>query len=293
MQCWDAFHPMHLPLPRAVGPYTVVRTTGLISSNDRVNIIGTFRYTRQELNSGMDRDVWTNVGMLRSVNSGLAVGAPNNAYMSTVPFPGVAVTGSGFTATPAAVSVQVMNANPLQTTEGLVAGAVCPTQMDLRGRVETWADVGNEVISFMKPRLMTAGKLTLRGVQADSYPLNMSTVSEFTPMEVLADGAINFNEEQRLHPNGWAPIVVINQGSTLDPPLELQFLITVEWRVRFDIGNPAVASHRYQGVASDADWGKMIEAAASKAHGMLDIVERVANTGTSLAKAGSALSKFL
>ncbi len=287
LMCWDAFHPSHLPLPRAVGPYTVVRTTTLVTSSDHVNIIGTFRREHS------DRNDWSNTVMLSSVLSGSAINAASNARQFTCPFPGVAVAGSGFTCTPSALSVQVMNANPLQTTEGLVAGAVCPTQLDLRGRTETWNDLGNEVISYMRPRLMTAGKLTLRGVQGDSYPLNMSSISEFTSMYLDNDGVVTYDDANAYHPNGWAPIVIINNGHDLNPPLALQYLITVEWRVRFDIGNPAVASHRYHGVASDADWGKMIEAAASKAHGMLDIVERVANMGTSLAKAGSLVSKYV
>ncbi len=286
LMCWDAFHPSHLPLPRAVGPYTVVRTTSLITSSDQVNIIGSFRRTQG------GEDHWSNVCMLSSVDSALGVDATSNARLRVAPFPGVAVNGSGFTATPAAVSVQVMNANPLQSTEGLVAGTVCPTQLDLRGRTETWSDVANEVISFMRPRLMTAGKLTLRGVQGDSYPLNMAKVSEFTPMDVRSDGTVTYNGSNSYYSGGWAPIVIINNGYNLaTTPLTLQFLITIEWRVRFDIGNPAVASHSYHGVASDSDWGKMIEAAASKAHGMLDIVERVANVGSSLAKAGQLVSK--
>jgi len=139
---------------------------------------------------------------------------------------------------------------------------------------------------------MTAGKLTLRGVQGDSYPLNMAKVSEFTPMDVRSDGTVTYNGSNSYYSGGWAPIVIINNGYNLaTTPLTLQFLITIEWRVRFDIGNPAVASHSYHGVASDSDWGKMIEAAASKAHGMLDIVERVANVGSSLAKAGQLVSK--
>ncbi len=36
----DAFHHAHLPLPRAVGPYTIVRTTQVVSSNKPLQLFG-------------------------------------------------------------------------------------------------------------------------------------------------------------------------------------------------------------------------------------------------------------
>lgn len=283
LEGWDAFHPAHLPLPRSIGPYTVVRTSALVTSDDRVNIIGCFAENRSVGNTS----VWTNYGMLRSINSALPLSDPNNALVSSVPFPGAsAVAGSGLSAVPAAISVQVMNPNPLQTTEGIVAAAVCPTQLDLRGRTETWAEFGSEFISFMRPRLMSAGKLSLRGVQMDSYPLNMSALADFRPVS-NASGDITFTWDagSTTHPLGFAPLVVINQASTETPPLELNFLITIEWRVRFDIGNPAVASHRHHGVSTDQHWDTMLRAAANMGNGVRDIVERVANTGAAVVDA--------
>lgn len=282
---WNAFLPAHLPLPRSVGPYTVVRTTGLISSNDRVNIIGCFS---QSL-SPAPRENWTTIGMIKSVNSALAVNAPSNTFLHSIPFPGNgSLTGTGLSAVPAAISVQVMNPNPLQTTQGIVAAAVCPTQLDLRGRTETWADFGTEFVSFMRPRLMSAGKLALRGVQMDSYPLNMSALADFRPIYSYADTAFTWDSSNLVHPLGFAPIVVINQGSTETPPLELNFLVTIEWRVRFDIGNPAVASHTHHGVSSDQHWDDLIRQAVDKGAGVADIVERVANAGGAIAEMAQA-----
>jgi hypothetical protein len=254
-----------------------------VSSNDRVNIIGCFS---ENLSVG-NTSVWTSYGMLRSVNSALPINDPNNALLTTVAFPGAGgVTGSGMSAVPAAVSVQVMNPNPLQTTEGIVAAAVCPTQLDLRGRTETWADFGTEFVSFMRPRLMSAGKLALRGVQLDSYPLNMSALADFKPV-TSASGDVTFTWDagSTTHPLGFAPLVIVNQGSTETPPLELNFLITIEWRVRFDIGNPAVASHKHHGVSTDQHWDSLVRSASNMGNGVRDIVERVANTGAAVADA--------
>jgi len=281
LEGWDAFSPAHLPLPRSVGPYTVVRTTALVTSNDRVNIIGCFA---QSESVGL-KDYWTTVGMIKSVNSSLAINANNNTFLHDVPFPGSgSLTGTGISAVPAAVSVQVMNPNPLQSTAGIVAGAVCPTQLDLRGRLETWADFGTEFVSFMRPRLMSAGKLALRGVQMDSYPLNMSALADFRPVLNNGDTAFTWSTASRVHPLGFAPIVVINEASADSPPLALNFLITVEWRVRFDIGNPAVSSHAHHGVSSDQHWDNLIRQAVSRGAGVMDIVERVANAGGAIAE---------
>jgi hypothetical protein len=282
LECWDAFHPAHLPLPRAVGPYTVVRTTSLMTSSAKVNIIGAFQYT------GSNQHEWTTIGMFRSVTDANAISASGNTLLEAIPLPGAGTVGSGMTAVPAAISVQVMNSNPLQTTEGICAGAVSHTQLNLKGRTETWNDFASEFISFMRPRLMSAGKLALRGVQMDSYPLNMAACAEFAPVTDPTSGPIQWSANSGYTPMGWAPLVFINQASPNVTPVELQFLVTVEWRVRFDIGNPAVASHRNHGVTSDAKWSDMINAAVGRGHGVLDIVEKVANTGAAVLSAASA-----
>lgn len=290
LEGWDAFAPAHLPLPRSVGPYTVTKTTALISSNDRVNIIGCF--SSFDASKSLTK-FWSNVGLLKSVNSALPLSDPANAFLHTIPFPGNPITGSGLSAVPAAVSVQIMNPNPLQTSSGILAAAVCPTQLDLRGRTETWADFGTEFISFMRPRLMSAGKLALRGVQLDSYPLNMGALAEFRPVVAGSDGAIQWNSDSQLHPEGFAPIVIVNQASSEVPPLEINLLITIEWRTRFDIGNPAVSSHTHHGVSSDQHWDSLVRRAVDRGAGALDIVERVANYGTAAMGAMNAARPLL
>lgn len=288
LQAWDAFHPCHLPLPRAVGPYTVVRTTALLTSSAKVNLFGTFQHTYQNRST----DGWSTVSLLKSVVPTDPIGGPGNAFVESVPFPGASITGSGLSAVPSAISVQVMNSNPLQTTEGIIAGSVSHTQLDLKGRTETWNDFASEYISFMRPRLMSAGKLALRGVQMDSYPLNMNACSEFAPVYSATEGLITWKlddgpiRQGNFSPAGWAPLVVINTA----PPnsLELTFLVTVEWRVRFDIGNPACSSHTNHGVSTDSQWGSLVDNMVGRGHGVLDIVEKVANTGAAVLGAAQA-----
>lgn len=276
-KCWDAFHAMHLPLPRPVAPYTVVRTTRLISSDAYYNQIGSF-----QAQDDVGKPCWCNIGMVSSVAQASAINATSNAYRYTVPFPGAGESnGSTFSCTPSAISVQVMNTNPLTTTSGLVAGTVCNTQLDLSESSDTWLTKGAEVISYMRPRLMTAGKLALRGVQADSMPMNMNAISDFLPLVTVGDGTFSWNGTT-IDPIGWAPIVIVNQDSIM-----LNYLITIEWRVRFDISNPAVASHKFHGFAPESTWAGLIAKGVNKANGIMDIVEKVANSGVGMAQTTS------
>jgi hypothetical protein len=134
---------------------------------------------------------------------------------------------------------------------------------------------------------MSGGKLALRGVQMDSHPLSMSDVSEFTGLTSITDatnqggtGAVAWNDDPyKVDPSGWAPMVIYNP--TNEP---LALLVAIEWRVRFDISNPAVSSHAHHGVSSDASWEKHIAAATRQLPGVLDIVEKVANTGMAVAQ---------
>ena len=40
VESFNAFHLSHLPLPRAVGPYTVVCTTAVVQTTDRLVVLG-------------------------------------------------------------------------------------------------------------------------------------------------------------------------------------------------------------------------------------------------------------
>lgn len=275
-RCWDAFHSSHLSLPRAVGPYTIVRTTTSITTNAAMNVFGTFRVNT---NAGTE---WCDVCGVSSVNAALPINASSNTNAYAVPIPGAygAAAGSGLTCVPSALSVQIMNGNALQTTSGIVYAAVCPAQLALGGRAGNWNAFESEIVSYMKPRLLSAGKLALRGVQMNSYPLSMSQVSEFTGATQLDSGSLSWLGEaaasgrDSITPMGWAPIAVVNPTQ-----LSLTYLVTIEWRVRFDISNPAVSSHSHHPVTSDAQWGSMIKSAVSLGNGVMDIVENVATMG--------------
>jgi len=139
----------------------------------------------------------------------------------------------------------------------------------------------DKFVQFQNPRLLAASKLALRGVQISSYPLNMSEVSKFTALSKNGDITFTYDETVA-EPTGWAPIVIYNPDGA-----NLELLITVEYRVRFDLDHPASASHTYHPVASDSTWDKMTRSAAALGNGVMDIADVVANTGMAVGRAAT------
>lgn len=203
--------------------------------------------------------------------------APNNAYYYASDLGGI---GAAATIVPAALTLQVMNPNALQTTSGIIYGGVMNTQAAVSNRAETWASYANKFVEFQNPRILTAPKLALRGVQINSYPLNMTALSDFAPVTGLGntEGVFNWDATSGdLEPRGFAPIVIYN--ATDDTPPTLEYLVTTEYRVRFDLDNVASASHTQHPLATDRCWADLMSRATSLGNGVIDIVEGVANMG--------------
>jgi len=275
---WDAFASAHAPLPRSVGPYTVVRTTRMITTNSKFAMIGAF----QQETGGTK--YWSNV-VCAAANAGYT-SAPINSASSTDFFVTTAPGGnsaspisSSFTCVPSAISVQIMGQASLQNASGQFAAAVVPARMDMYGDDRSWDDLSVEFIAYMRPRLLSGGKLVLRGVQMDSVPLSMADVSEFLPMYPVSDGLANGWGAGGVayRPRGWSPLCLYNET---EQPVTL--LIAVEWRVRFDLSSPAVASHSHHGVSSDNAWDAHLRKISSSLPAVCDIAEKVANVGMAL-----------
>lgn len=273
MQCWDAKHFAHLALPRAVGPYTTIRATRRVSTNTIANLIGTFQTSQSA--SGQPGD-WTDVVMVTDQNAANPINAGSNAFSYAMPLTGL---GEAATLVPAAVSVQIMCPTALQSASGIIYAGVMNTQAAIGGRTETWESYMDKFVQFQNPRLLAASKLALRGVQINSYPLNMSEVSKFSPLRNDPDGSFTYTGTTH-EPVGWAPIMIYNPQQA-----QLEYLITVEYRVRFDLDHPASASHTHHPVASDQVWDRMVRGAVALGNGVIDIADVVANTGMAVGRA--------
>ncbi len=269
LHCWDAKHPHHLPLPRAVGPYTTIRATRRVQINTAANIIGTFQFGTATGSNATDGD-WSEIVMMSDVNAANPINGTNNCQITTLELGGL---GSAATLVPSALSVQVMCPTALQTASGIVYAGLMHTQAVVAGRTESWASYMDKFVQFQNPRLLAASKLALRGVQINSYPLNMTEVSKFSPLHKTVDQTFTWGALDP-EPAGWAPIVIYNPALA-----DLELLITMEFRVRFDLDHPASASHSHHPVASDSTWDRLMKQASMLGNGVVDIVDVVANAG--------------
>lgn len=268
--CHDAFHHCHLPLPRAVGPYTVVRTTQHDKLNGKLMIFGPVY--------NPDKGRWTDLGCLEFGNDAATVGASGN--VTAHQFHAIRGNNSwnGAQITPAAFSVQIMNPGALQQTEGIIYIGRIRTSLKLSDDLSTKVvDLANQLISYNNPRLCSAAKLAFRGVQIDLVPFNMSELANFTATS--ADSFTQYGANSP-DPKGFAPAFVYNPGG-----LDLQFLYACEWRVRFDPSNPAQATHIHHPPATENAWAMAQRYAESIGNGVVDIADRVANTGMAVGRA--------
>lgn len=264
----DAFHMAHLPLPRPTGPYTVIRTTQLIESSANMMVLGpTWDDAKGQ---------WTNLMAYGIIDRSKKWDDANNVYQYTFQ----SMKNSSWDAVqvvPAAFSVQLMNPNALQDTSGIVyAGRVRTAWRVKEHGADTGETNANQFISYNTPRLLAAAKLAFRGTQTDSVPFNMSRVADFTGLHTTDPGSTSvgsgtwdfsgFNPQFYYNPDG----------------IKLQYLVCCEWRVRFDPSNPAQASHVQHPHADESIWLRCLQAAEAAGNGVIDIADRVAQTGNAI-----------
>lgn len=286
--CWNAFSPQHLTLPRAVGEYTVTRGTRQISTSDKLIIVGTFQYS-DDLNSsgqggfagsGHGRN-WSDVVALSCNDLSATPSASNWAHFKMP----MLESGLGPHAQvcPSACSVQVMNGNSLQLTNGMLYIGKMKVQPLYAGdATHTSQHISDNFVSYMAPRLCAAAKLALKGVQSDAHPLNMNRLADFTQIYRGFPAAVRTPDgdyirspwARGLSPAGWTPIVIYNPDG-----VEVNLLVCHEYRTRFELFNPACASHKHHKPSTDGNWANMVQQAASLGSGVLDIADLVAKSG--------------
>jgi len=259
----DAFSPAHAPLPRAVGDYTVIRTTQVISGTEALSLFGPVMHANTTTVGGPQ---WSNICCIRSVAPGTAINAANNANRQA--FTTLAASAwDDCRLTPSAFTVKLMNPEALQTTTGVVYMGRCRQMINVGGTTRTWTTFANDLISYSSPQLCSAGKLALRGVKTDAVPYDMQALADFRCTSISsaanftwADDATNFD--------GFAPIFVYNPDG-----IALQFLVCCEWRVRFDPANPAYGSHTYHTPSTEGYWAALQRYATALGNGVKDLAD--------------------
>ena len=318
LACWDGLSPVHLPLPRAIGPYTVIRLTRTFSTNDSLVIIGTFQNFSTASPSNVDYggNAWSQVcaigfgpnDMARSINpgGGSASAAPQ-ARMDAWAYDTLGGMDSA-QVTPSAITVQVMNTHALQSTSGLMYAGVVKTLMKEKDQDITPETLGQDFITTQSPRLLSLPKLSLRGVKGQSLPMNMNRLSDFQTFSAdqkkdgttiysdFAWGKINDGSASKptnslnVEPCGFAPICFFRPEHG---PETLTYQITTEFRCRFDLRNVASSTHRHHPVATEGVWNRLMGLASSAGHGIIDIADSAAVRGAVTNAATAAAMSML
>jgi hypothetical protein len=267
MSVWNAISPSHLALPMAVGPYCVVRFTRRFNTNAKVIVFGTYR--------GQQAGNWRSTVAVSSVTNNTAINAANNAFAWNL----VPDFSGETTMAPSALTVQCTNPNALQTTSGIVYAGVMKSQAALAGNTTTWDNFSVQFVQTQSARVISAGRLAVRGVTASSYPIHVTPIQDFVQMTVTNDSAFTW-DSSNIQPVGFAPIVFINTQSGGTPDLPLEYMVTLEYRVRYDLLLSASSAHTYHQPVSHSLWASLMQKAVSLGHGIMDIGDAVSDAGS-------------
>lgn len=273
-KCFDAFAPQHLALPRAVAPYTVIRTTAIW--NPDTDDQRRFCMFGPTIDVAHDAGQWTSA---YAIGTNTALTSLRHHENGARHYGFGAMNTSSWSAasiTPAAFSIQILNPEALQTSTGMVYVGRCKNKVHLAegDNSSSWKDLADSLVSFSNPRMCSAGKLALRGVQVDAVPNNMSELAKFTSLQKLLDANYTLDSSNVIHQDGFNPIFLYNPDA-----VDLQVLVCCEWRVRFDPSNPAYAANTFHKPASETDWATHLQRAVATGSGVVDIVEQVARAG--------------
>jgi hypothetical protein len=272
----DATLYQHLPLPRAVGPYIPIRLTKRFKTTSHALIFGVNHF-HATTTAGATDESWTNIICRSAVNSAAAISNIGNTQNYLLDTAGTSNTTQWV---PAAFTLQVVNSQALQTTHGVVYIGRSSTALQLGGVSTTWNAAMDNLVQYQAPRMCMAAKLAMRGVKVSAIPLDMSKLASFLHLRGGDDAApvtwsgVTTDVDTASEPRGLGPIYVYNPDG-----IELEYLVTVEWRVRFSYAEPASATHRHFPVASDNVWNKVIATMSAAGHGVADIAESVARIG--------------
>lgn len=249
---FNAFHPLHVPLPVPTGPYTVIRTRRTYNSSERLSLFGTF-----DTKSANGTD-WTNyVGISRGA-AAMATGIGSGTWnYITVPIPFSDGNAAGMVeVVPAAVSVQVVNPQSLTSASGTYYFGKLKSTLSqpAAGETRTTTQFADALLSFSNPKVVSGAKLAMTPMQLDAAPGNLSELANFDSISVGTDSAGAWGPTNDFA--AFKPVYVYNPSGT-----ELTYTVCVEWRVRLDPFNPMHSSQTTYKPVDHGVWHAIADAA--------------------------------
>lgn len=230
MLALNAFQKTHMPLPRAVAPYSVVRTIvnyGVTTSNrDKMVVI------QPMMNVTGDVPGFTNcVGWVTDLED--ASGRiPTTASPLGINLP--AVGNTGVECVPAAITMRVTCPSPLINATGQLFLGRWNVPGD-RTAYQDYSDMVSGFEAYAKPEPYTAAMMSTRVREVSCVPRDFNDFCEFHPYTNAAFSST-------LRPwGGMTPIVFSMKAAVPATVYNLQ--ICVEWRYRFKMDDPAASTH--------------------------------------------------
>lgn len=297
----NAFSPIHLPLPRPVAPYSVVRTIQnfTITGNGTPQMMCFLPF--QEMipgTSGLGSAVRTRP-FLKSYcgyavsNTGTSPSIDGLDFLNFSALGNQAGIASGIECVPAAMTIRITCPSALQNATGQFFLGRWAVAGDPR-QYSTYEDMRSGFLSFGQPRPLTAARLAMRGVEVSSVIRDMNVASDFLPLHASDPGdkrvtVAAYQNESTVSPwPGFTPIFLLAEDSvTSETSLNVQ--VAVEWRWRFALDNVAASTHTYHKPAAPSTWGHIMEAAANVGHG----VKVIADAAPAVAEAATAATRFI
>jgi len=266
----DAFDTSHVPLPRAVGDYTVVRTTEIFPSGSQFNLFGPMM-----AKDATGNQTWSNICAISSgaTNWEGRADHPVNQAGATIRRTFESMSPGSWSwnnvkVTPAAYTVKIMNPEALQTTSGIVYIGRAKQMLNPGGDTRTYEQLAQSLVSYSTPELCAAGRLAMRGVKVDAVPYDINALADFRTMSLNANGNFSWEDDSLMY-DGFAPIFVYNPNK-----VNLQFMVCCEWRVRFDPGSPAYATHAYHQPSTLGYWDRVQRLGSALGNGVMDLAEK-------------------
>lgn len=243
--CLNARHGAHLPLPRAVGPYAVIRRTHTIAMTQRFGLFGPMKAV-----DSFGVPNWTTCIGVLDLQADSTIGTNGNAVLRSW----LAGNLIGAEAVPAAFTVRVLCSAPYNTAAGIVYIGQCKQKIHLGSyTATTWTQLAQNLVAFAGTTGVPVPSLLTHPRQVHAVPGDLATMTDFEPLMSGGEGAVTISSQFSHEFAGLLPIYVYNPNTA-----SLQLEITTEWRMRFPQDSPMQTAMQLHPPSSERTWYQAI-----------------------------------